>query len=417
MIIHTVKSSDTIYSISKQYGIPEIRIITDNFLDPTKKLVVGQTLIISRPSKTCTVRGGDTLKTIAEENNISVLSLLQNNPQIIKEKLIPSQTLNLKYNKESAKTIAVAAYTESANVDVIEKYLPYISMLLVQNSAYITGGNISVIKSAPNFSKLAKKYRALPILVLDCKNERGKYDGNCISIILNSAIETENFINETLDAVKNNGYSGVEFNISGINDADKYKFVDMFLAISGVFKEHNLQCSCSLIPLNVLNESEENIMDISDYIPLWSYIWDESEMASSAAPIDKVEMALKVKGLDKFFNKILLGIPTFGIDYTLTNEKHLKTVVDMNDIYKAIQYPSSIYAFDNNSGTTNVRFKDSERKYGVEHVLYFEDATSILKKLELVDKYNLFGVNIMSLEYENPMLWQMLNQRYNILKY
>ena len=36
MIIHTVSPSDTFYSIARQYGIPESRILTDNFLDPEK---------------------------------------------------------------------------------------------------------------------------------------------------------------------------------------------------------------------------------------------------------------------------------------------------------------------------------------------------------------------------------------------
>ncbi len=417
MKIHTVGSSDTIYSISKQYGVPEVRIITDNFLDPTKKLIVGQTLIISHPCKTCTVRGGDTLKSIAEENNISVLSLLQNNPQISGEKLTPSQTLNLMYNKENARPIAVAAYTDSANSETIEKYLPYISLLLVQNNAYITGSNISVMKSAPTISKLAKKYRAIPILVLECKNERGKYDGNCISNILNSATDTETFINSILNAVINNGYGGVELNASGINETDKYKFTDMFLALSGVCKEKNLQCSCPMLPTPDLSISEDNLMDISDYIPLWSYIWDNCSTASAAAPIDKTEIVLNTAGMEKYYNKLLLGIPTFGIDYTMANGKYLKTPIDSNDILKVIQYPSSVYSFDQNSGTPHLHFKDSERKYGITHIVCFEDASSISKKIELLEKYNLYGVNIMSLEYENPILWQLLNQRYNILKY
>ena len=417
MIIHTVGSSDTIYSISKQYGVPEVRIITDNFLDPTKKLVAGQTLIISRPCKTYAVRGGDTLKSIAEENNVSVLSLLQNNPQVSGEKLTPSQTLNLIYNKENARSIAVAAYTDSANAEKIEKYLPYISLLLVQNNAYISGNNITVSKTAPEISRLAKKYRAIPILVLECKNERGRYDGSGISNILNSAADTETFINGIVNAVTDNGYGGVEINVFGINEADKRKFTDMFLALSGICKKNNLQCSCPMLPTFNISTSEDNLMDISDFIPFWSYIWDDNEVASAAAPIDKTEIALKTKGMAKYYNKLLLGIPTFGVNYTMTNGKYQKMLVNFNDILKAIQSPTSIYVFDEKFGTPYVRFKEHERKYGTTHILYFEDASSVSKKLEHLEKYNLYGVNIMSLEYDNPVLWQLINQRYNILKY
>ena len=159
MIIHTVTPSDTIYSISKQYGIPETRIITDNFLDPTKKLVQGQTLIISRPCKTCSVRGGDTLDSIAKENNTSVLSILQNNPHLNKNQLRPSQTLNLSYDRTNAHQIIVLAYTGDASMQMIEKYLPYISVLVLQNASRIDNGKVSLLQNTAPMVALAKKYR------------------------------------------------------------------------------------------------------------------------------------------------------------------------------------------------------------------------------------------------------------------
>lgn len=114
MIIHTVSPSDTFYSIARQYGIPESRILTDNFLDPEKKLIPGQTLIISKPCKTCIVRGGDTLQSIAQKNSVSVLSLMQNNPQASGNTLTPSQTLNIEYDRTGAPQIIVHAYSGNA---------------------------------------------------------------------------------------------------------------------------------------------------------------------------------------------------------------------------------------------------------------------------------------------------------------
>lgn len=416
MIIHTVTPSDSIYSISKQYGIPETRIITDNFLNPSKKLVVGQTLIISRPSKTCTVRGGDTLNTIAEENNICVLSLLQNNPQISGKRLVPSQTLNLMYDKSEARQIAVAAYTGTATIEKIEKYLPYISILWVQNNANIIGSNISVSKSAPVFSEFAKKYRAVPILVFECINERGMYDSSCLTKILDSPNEVELLINNIVNSAKSNGYAGIEFNASGMNESDKYKFTDMFLALSGVCKENDLQCSSPLIPIKEFDSSDESIVDIADFVPLWNYIFDDSVSASPAAPIEKIRELLQNEFLGKHKDKLLLGIPTFGVDYVKINGSYQKHTVSPFESFKLMQTVQT-NKFDEITRTPYIEYEERGRKNGLEHIMHFEDAQSIYEKLNLVDAYSLYGVNIMSLEYETPILWQILNQRYNILKY
>ena len=65
MIIHTVVPGDSIYRIARMYNVPASRIITDNMLTDPGRLIVGETLVILFPSETYTVRGGDTLSSIA----------------------------------------------------------------------------------------------------------------------------------------------------------------------------------------------------------------------------------------------------------------------------------------------------------------------------------------------------------------
>ncbi len=417
MIIHTVESGDTIYSISKQYGITSTRIITDNFLNPEKKLVPGQTLIISRPCKTCTVMGGDTLESIAKEHNISVLSILQNNPQIADKKILPSQTLNISYNTENSRQIVTAAYSGGATFETIEKYLPNISMLVVQNVANISKNGILVTKSAKHIAALAKKYRTMPILAIECINERGKHDNSCIESLLNSSVDTEAFISSIISTAKDNGFCGIEINSSGINASNKYRFADMLLALSGLCRDNGLYCQSSILPIEAVGKAEENIMDISDIIPLWSYIFDDNSKKYPAAPLNKIVNFLNSKNVEKFNDKIMLGIPTFGIEYLKSSYGERKRVINSSDGIILSQKPASITEFDEVTHTPLIKYTDGIRRDNISHTVHYEDARSISEKLDVVDEYNLYGVNIMSLEYENPVLWQILNQRYNILKF
>ncbi|HPU18005.1 MAG TPA: LysM peptidoglycan-binding domain-containing protein, partial [Bacillota bacterium] len=65
MIIHTVSSGETLNSIARTYGVPPSRIIMDNELTLPEKLTVGQTLVITQPTTTYTVKNGDSLYSIA----------------------------------------------------------------------------------------------------------------------------------------------------------------------------------------------------------------------------------------------------------------------------------------------------------------------------------------------------------------
>ena len=414
MIIHTVTPSDTIYSVSKQYGIPEARIITDNFLDPTKKLVVGQTLIISRPSKIFAVRGGDTLDSIAKENNISVLSILQNNPQVRTDKLTPSQTLNLSYDRTNARSIIVAAYSGDASLAQIEKYLPYISALIVQNAARIEDGNVSMLQDVSPTVSMAKKYRALPLLSLDCTNERGKWNGDCIAKLLDSPVATENFIQSAVKTAKANGFGGVEVSAAGLDTANGYRFVDMLLALQGVCGEHELICTSPLFPIDGFDTNEVNIADIASLVPLWNYIWDDDMAASPAAPLNKLQEMSNNSTIMQHKEKMLLGIPTFGVDYTEMGSGYRKNIINAADGISLTQKHHIAAEYNESTHTPFVRFEDNTHQ---RHIVHYEDARSISEKLDLLDALGLGGVNIMSLEYDSPVLWQILNQRYSIRKY
>ena len=413
MIIHIVTSGDTIYSISKEYSIPATRIITDNFLDPTEKLVPGQTLIISRPCQTCFVRGGDTLDSIAKRNHVSVLSILQNNPRLIEEKLRPSQSINLGYSKENTRQIIIAAYSGSASLSEIEKYLPYISVLTVQNVVKIEKGNVSLLLNTDAIVSLIKKYRALPILSLDCVSERGMWNGECVSNLLASPTYTENFIQNAVKVAKSNGFMGLELSMAGIATKDAYKFADMLLALDGLCKENELICTSPLFPVDGINPSEENVADIASLVPLWSYIWDDTTSAAPAAPYDRIAETLKDPNVRKYKEKILLGLPTFGIAYAGVGNRYQKQPIHASSGIILTQKNHVSAEFNERTRTPYVQYENN----GERHIVHYEDARSISEKLDLVDRLGLGGVNIMSLEYDSPVLWQILNQRYSIQKY
>lgn len=391
MIIHTVSQGETFHSISEQYGVPESRIVTENALDPVHKLIEGQTLLISKPEKTWTVRGGDTLQSIAEHNGISILTLLQNNPQINYTRLIPSQTLNIAYAKKE-REISVSAYTAAASFSQVEKYLPYITNLHIQNSSYIQNGEVSLLENAAPLVSMAKQFHALPILVVECTDEYGRWSSRKTREIFDSPILTERFLWSTISTAEKNGFSGVEIHLFASDAAERQKRTEALIALQGLCNEKGLSLSLPILP----SAFDDADIELGGLLPLWNCF---------GADLCKIETMLSDSIL--YREKLLPGIPTFGIEYL----KSGKTVIRNAEIMQYIRQHSGRITFDDNTQAPVAHFSA-----GPNRQFRFEDARSYAAKLALVDRYDLGGIYVMSLAYDAPVLWHMLNQKYSIIK-
>ena len=128
MVIYTVQSGDSVYSIARAYGTTPDRIIADNDLKAPYDLVVGQTIVIQQPLISYRVRSGDTVYSISQQFGISLNQLCRNNPALMGgSNLIPGQTLNIilpqpTYDRE----IDVNGYVyPNVSRETLQRTLPY----------------------------------------------------------------------------------------------------------------------------------------------------------------------------------------------------------------------------------------------------------------------------------------------------
>ena len=96
MNIHTVKEGEGIFDIARVNAKPPSKIIEENDLD-ADRLVRGQELLMLMPTRSFTVRGGDTVSSICRKFGIKRQVLLRNNPSLWQsEALRPGQILTVK---------------------------------------------------------------------------------------------------------------------------------------------------------------------------------------------------------------------------------------------------------------------------------------------------------------------------------
>lgn len=99
MVIHTVARGEELYQISKKYGVTPAKIIENNGLTHPDRLSVGKKLLILTPTKTYTVRGGDTVEKIARRFGVSGRELKRRNPYLSEKRITyPEQVIAIKYD-------------------------------------------------------------------------------------------------------------------------------------------------------------------------------------------------------------------------------------------------------------------------------------------------------------------------------
>lgn len=282
MTIYTVKRGDSVYSISRNFGVPPSRIITDNFLTDPGRLIVGQDIIILYPTQTHTVMGGETLSGIANQYGTTVEALLRNNPVLNGGTAIfPGQTLNISYETPPLGEISVNGYAYPyIDRTTLRRTLPYLTYLSIFTYGISNDG--TVIPPAGGDEELiaiAREYGTIPLMMLTSLGENGRFSSELISNVLNSPQLSSSLIASAVETARQKGYGGidVDFEYVSADNADDYvQFIEDLQAASGdlpVFVSLAPKYSANQQGLLYQGHDYAGLGGAADYVLLMTYEW------------------------------------------------------------------------------------------------------------------------------------------------
>lgn len=133
----------------------------------------------------------------------------------------------------------------------------------------------------------------------------------------------------------------------------------------------------------------------------------------AVAPLDKVAKVLDYATEAIEPERIWLGTPNYGYDFTLPYDPDTsvaRAISNENALLQAKDYGAEI-EFDEIAQAPFYRYYDKEQK---EHVVWFEDARSVLGTLELRKEKDVSGISIWTVMRYFPQLWQVINSTYKI---
>jgi spore germination protein len=431
MVIYVVKAGDTLESIAENYGVPLSRIISQNELDESRPLVVGQNIVITFPNQVYTVKTGDTLEQIAELYGVSVMSLLQNNPQLRgKTDIFEGQTIIIDYVGDKTGSMSVNGYIYPfVDRDVLIRTLPYLTYITLFTYGFMPDGSL-VDRGITEYGldeneiiSLSKQYGVSPIMHLSTLTDAGVFSSELGNSILNNEQAQNILINNVINKMNEKGYYGFDVDFEYLDSSNRDKYTTFVQKLGNALRENGYILITALIPKasadqpGSLYESHDygGLASVSDYVLLMTYEWGYTFGPPMAvAPLNEVEKVVRYALSEMPSQKIFLGVPNYAYDWPLPYESGRTKATKITNV-EAVELASeqgSVIFFDSVAKCPYFNYTTEN----TEHVVWFDDAQSIEEKLNLVPNNNLYGVSYWNLMQWFPQNWLVLNQQYEIEK-
>lgn len=427
MTIYVVKRGDSFYSIAKANGISPESIFNANRLSDSTQLIVGQTLVLpTGKSKNYIIKSGDSLFSIAKANGVSVNAILSANPSIPPNgRIYQGQVIIIPGGGEEEKlgTIEVNGYAfPSTSDELMDDVLSSLTYLSIFSYKVKSDGSLNEIDD----DRLIKKSRdngVAPIMVIANIAESGGFNSQIAQSVLNDEKARTTLINNIVSIVQSKNYYGVNVDFEYILPADREAYNNFLRLITARMNEIGKIVLTAVAPK--LNAEQKGLLyEAHDYpahgqivnrVILMTYEWGYlAGPPQAVAPLDQVRRVVEYAVSVIPSNKILMGIPNYGYDWTLPYKKDTlaQTFSNVEAVNRALRNNSDI-KFDPTAKSPYFSYYDAK---GKQHIVWFEDARSIRDKLLLVNELKLAGISYWTVGREFPQNYLVLNSMFNIKK-
>ena len=364
------------------------------------------------------VQPGDSVFRIAREQNVSVESIIYNNQLEYPYPLVIGQALLLSkgISNTDRRLIETGGYAYPyIDRSVLTQTLPYLSKLFVFSYGFTTDGELLPPQVDDSFMiEAARSYGVAPILTLTPLGADGNFSNYLISQIVNSEQKKRRLISDLIGTIQSKNFQGVDIDFEYILLEDRLAFVQFVVDVRNAVNAIGYPVSVALAPKTsdnqkgTLYEGKDYRLlgEAADEVLLMTYEWGYTYGPPMAvAPVDEVRRVVEYAVTRISPEKINLGIPNYGYDWTLPfvqGESKARVIGNVQAVQIAALNGAEILFDERAKSPYFIYYKD-----GVAHEVWFEDVRSMEAKFTLVQEYGLKGMGywqIMRLFLANGLL-------------
>ncbi len=391
MKIYVVQPNDNVDKIAASQNVPAQSVIYDNQLTYPYALAVGQAL------------------------------LLQDSP-------VPTEENAYENNAGGAVGAnGYPAYVGGYAYPFISRWtlgqtLPYLSDLFIFSYGFTTEGELIPPQLDDTFMiNMAKEADVAPILTLTPFGADGRFSNYLISRVVNSDTAKQQLIENLTAQIEGRGLEGVDIDFEYILPEDRIAFADFVREVRAAVNALGFPVSVALAPktsdtqAGLLYEGKDYglLGEAADYVLLMTYEWGYTYgPAMAVAPINKVRQVVEY-ALGKIpAEKIHLGIPNYGYDWTLPYVQGISKATTIGNV-EAVQIAISQgvpILFDETAQSPYFNYVEN----GQTHEVWFEDVRSLSAKFGLVKEYQLRGMSYWQIMQLFRANWLLLDDTFAI---
>ncbi|HEX7056848.1 MAG TPA: LysM peptidoglycan-binding domain-containing protein [Bacilli bacterium] len=425
MLIETVQAGETLWAIARRFGANVDEVMRLNGITDPERLVIGEALVVPTEARRHTVRPGESFWSISRIYGVTVEQLQAANPGVNPNLLQPGMVLNI---PERPKTtiqsngylLPVSPQSDQANVRNVAEFLSTFSIF-----QYRTDVNGDLVP--PNDAAALAAIRqtdAVAMMVVTNFSE-GTFSAPLAHTIFTDQRARERLFSEIVRTLRDKRFYALNIDFEHVFPADRERYNNFLRELAGRVHEAGFPISTALAPKMSATQVGEWYEahdypvhgQIVDFVILMTYEWGWSGGPPMAvAPIPQVRAVLDYAISVIPRQKILLGAPLYGYDWTLPfvkGGKFARSLSPQAAVEQAARVGANIQ-FDYTAQAPFYRYYDAD---GKEHVVWFEDARSMQAKFNLIDAYGLRGISYWVLGNEFPQNWALLQDRFNIRKF
>ena len=232
---------------------------------------------------------------------------------------------------------------------------------------------------------------------------------------------------------------GINLDFEKMDPADKAAFTDLAADCKQALGDRTLSCS---VTVPTPTEQADNwyqcydrggLAEVCDYITLMTYDAHRDGDLTPVAGINWVHSRLQQTLLEVPSNKLVLGVPFYGVEYTYTVQEQddleavawsegdnrktitraqVEALLDNGQLTRGDTVTSVIRWLDRGTwqpalGVTSYGFEDGQ---GLLHQIYLDDGLSLTQKGALVSQYSLAGVAVWQKKQGSDAMFEALAQ-------
>jgi len=364
-----------------------------------------------------TVQAGDTVFRIAQRHRVSPQALAKANGLTDPDRIIVGQALVIPERAPAHRpALTVNGYCYPAIRDeALADALPHLTFLSVFACRVNADGSLVPMQGDARAIERAKAAGVRPHMVIANIEEGKGFQPATVQALLESPAAQVRLLESCVKLMREKGYTGLDVDFEYVPSSVR-ETLSCFLAKARAWMHDEGWLLTSAVPPKIADDQKGLLFEgfdfwaqgkYNDYVTLMTYDWGhQGGPPGPVAPIHEVRRALDYAIARMPKAKILMGIPNYGYDWKIPwREGTSATVVNNPGAVAIAARQGAEIQFDEKAQTPWFRYTEAG---GQRHEVWFEDARSILAKLELVRALGIAGVSYWTVNNPFAANWTLL---------